>query len=109
MVFLFAVSDRTGSDKIELPLPKPAPYDFSESIDRRANLAAFSSPEPTNTFIFGPEKSPPKLQSAEEEMVKQANEEVHRQELLSPGTSSPEPQKALDSSAPLSDQVIKNI
>ena len=103
------MSDRTGSDKIELPLPKPA-YDFSESIDRRANLAAFSSPEPTNTFIFGPEKSPPKLQSAEEEeKVQQANEEVNRQDLLSPGTSSPEPQKALDSSTPLSDQVTENI
>lgn len=34
---------------------KPA-YDFSESAERRANLSAFSSPEPVSTFIFGIDK-----------------------------------------------------
>lgn len=31
-------------------------YDFSESAERRANLSAFSSPEPVSTFIFGIDK-----------------------------------------------------
>ena len=102
------MSDRTGSDKIGLPLPKPA-YDFSESIDRRANLAAFSSPEPSNTFIFGPEKSPPTLQSAEEEKVtKQGNEAADRQDPRSLDTMSPEPLKVHDSSPSISDQVLEH-
>ena len=33
-----------------------APFDFSESIDKQANLAPFSSPDVVNTFIFGPER-----------------------------------------------------
>jgi len=31
-------------------------YDFSDCVDKRLNLAAFSSAEPLNTFVFGPEK-----------------------------------------------------
>ena len=40
-----------------------AAYDFSESAHKQANLAVFSSPEPVNTFIFGPEKERPALPS----------------------------------------------
>lgn len=47
-------------------------YDFSESAERTANLSAFSSPEPVNTFIFGIDKdseftqtvSPSRIQSS---------------------------------------------
>ncbi len=47
-----------GSEKSEFISAKAA-YDFSDSIDRRANLAAFSSSDSlTATFIFGPEKDP---------------------------------------------------
>ena len=35
--------------------PKAA-YDFSDCVDKRLDLAAFSSAEPLNTFVFGPEK-----------------------------------------------------
>ena len=69
-VFKFSVS--AGSDKSNSAQLLKSAYDFSESADRRANLSAFSSPEPVSTFIFGidkdsdfpraslPPKSPPK-------------------------------------------------
>jgi hypothetical protein len=46
--FICLVSSTSGQFK--------APFDFSESIDKQANLAPFSSPDVVNTFIFGPER-----------------------------------------------------
>ena len=89
------------------PLPKPAPYDFSESIDRRVNLAAFSSPEPTNTFIFGPEKNPKNTQSVDEEDAEKDLVLPNRKQSCSIDSSSPErSSKTFGSSTLLSDQVL---
>ena len=95
-----------------MPLPKPTPYDFSESIDRRANLTAFSSPEPTNTFIFGPEKNPHNISSNyhsaddEEEAERELTTPINRKQPSSVD-SSPEPSSKILGGSPTSrsDQV----
>lgn len=53
-----------GSDKMSPAHLVKSAYDFSQSAECRANLSAFSSPEPVSTFIFGIDKDPDFPQAA---------------------------------------------
>lgn len=49
----FVNSVSAGSDKMSPAQVLKSAYDFSESAESRANLSAFSFPEPFSTCIFG--------------------------------------------------------
>ena len=59
--FLMSMDEVSSSQQLQ-QLQQPhqhspkAAYDFSDCVDKRLDLAAFSSAEPLNTFVFGPEK-----------------------------------------------------